>query len=117
MDKSNSSTPAKYEESFLLKRIDENDIEISLRTRNEVIKALATNTRYIQIGKYTIMVNSIKSIDPVYGMKNIPPRPKELLEATFDKEKNTASTTVINQDEIDKWDAQFSKKNLLSEIT
>jgi len=44
--------------------------------RDEILKALNDGARFIQIGKYTLMLNSIKSIDPLWGEENIPPRPQ-----------------------------------------
>lgn len=63
----------KWDEKFFIKRIGEENIEITLSQRNEILKALNDGARFIQIGKYTLMMNSIKSIDPRYEPANIPP--------------------------------------------
>lgn len=68
--------PEKWQEQFLLKRIGEEDIELTLKERNAVIEALGSGSRFVQIRKHTLMINSIKSIDPMWGEDNIPPRPK-----------------------------------------
>ena len=65
-----------FKEKYLIKRIDEQDTEISVEERNEILRALNDGQRFIQLGKYTLMLNSIKSIDPKYGSKNIPPKPE-----------------------------------------
>jgi hypothetical protein len=72
--------PSEWEEHFLIKRIDEESIKITLKERDFILKALNNGDRFIQIGKYTLMLNSIKSIDPVYEPDNIPPRPNEIEE-------------------------------------
>ena len=74
--KSDLSIPPEWRERFIIKRIGEEDIQISLNSRNEILKALNEGSRFIQIGKYTLMLNSIKSIDPYWQPNNIPPRPK-----------------------------------------
>lgn len=63
----------KWDEKFLIKRIGEENIEITLRQRNDILTALNDGARFVQIGKYTLMINSIKSIDPRYEPDNIPP--------------------------------------------
>jgi len=69
------SIPSEWEERFLIKRIDEKDIIISLEERNSILDNLRKGIRFVQIGKYTLMLNSIKSIDPFYEPDNIPPKP------------------------------------------
>lgn len=100
--------PSKWEEKFILKRIDENDIELTLNQRNAFIEAMARGDRFVQIGKYTIMVNSIKSIEPKWGEKNIPPRPDEKVDEEI--KGNTAILTVKNQEELDEWDRLFGNE-------
>lgn len=102
-----SEIPSKWQERFILKRIGEEDMEISLATRDGILKALQRGDRFVQIGKFTIMVNSIKSIEPKWGEKNIPPRPmpfrKYVIAGTAMKE------VVENKDEIDEWDKVFGE--------
>lgn len=74
--KSDLSIPPEWRERFILKRIKQDDLHINLETRNEIIKAMSEGARFVQVQKYTIMVNSISSIDPYWGSLNIPPRPK-----------------------------------------
>lgn len=101
--------PEKFEERFLLKRIGEEDIEITLAQRNALIEALGSSSRFIQINKHTIMVNAIKSIDPLWGEENIPPRPRPkdyyLEEYNRDPENDTEGR---------EWDKVFGKVSLLS---
>jgi hypothetical protein len=105
---SSLSIPSKWQERFLLKRIDEKDILITLEQRNMILNSLNNGARFIQIGKYTLMLNAIKSIDPFYGEDNIPPRPKELHEITSDGDG--FSKIIVNQDELDLWDKLFKDK-------
>lgn len=97
--------PSKWQPKYILKRIGDEDINISLETRNEVLRQLANNGRYVQIGEYTIMLNAIKSIDPSYGSKNIPPRPVEQYISSFIGGK--AVQTLKNREEIEEWDKLF----------
>lgn len=59
-----SSTPNNAGKKFLIKRIDENDIEISNEERMVILKALHANVRFVQVRDYTLMLNAIKSIEP-----------------------------------------------------
>jgi hypothetical protein len=105
--------PSKWQPRYILKRIGDEDIEISQQTRDEILKQLASGGKFAQIGEYTIMLNAIKSIDPKWGKNNVPPRPKEKLDYKQEDGKDTVHSYVINQDELDEWDKWF--KNKLSE--
>lgn len=102
--------PSKWQEKFLLKRINEEDIELTLEQRNGVLIALDKGARFAQIGKYTIMLNAIKSIDPLWGDDNIPPQPKEITSTSI--VGNKALTTITNQNEIDLWFKLFGQSRL-----
>ena len=119
MEKSNLSIPPEWEEKFIIKRINESDILINLDERNAILEALNDGQKFIQIGKYTLMLNAIKSINPRYEPDNIPPRPKlnYYMGTQFDKKRQVFiehnSTKPINQDEVDLWDKLY--KNLKTE--
>ena len=50
-DESNSLIlPEEWQEKFLIKRIDEENIEITLAQRNEILESLSKGDRFIQIG-------------------------------------------------------------------
>lgn len=105
---STSLIPPKWQEKYILKRIDEEDMEISLDTRNAIIESMKKGSSFIQLGKSTIMVKTIRSIEPKWGEANIPPRPREQLEiVSTDEQTATARTRVVNQNEIDEWDKIF----------
>lgn len=106
---SSLSIPPEWEERFLIKRIGEEDIEISLKARDAILQALESGARFIQIGKYTLMLNSIKSIDPRWEPNNIPPRPRENVDI-IGTMGNVAKTQVTNQAEIDLWDQLYGGK-------
>lgn len=91
---------------FLIKRIGEDDIEISTEQRDKILKTLEAGTRFIQIDQFTLMLNSIKSIDPKWGKSNIPPRPKPRY--IFDDE--TQNSVLINKKEINTWDYLYGDK-------
>ncbi len=108
--KSHLSTQNSFREKFLIKRIDEHDIEITLEERNAILESLNAGVRFAQIGKYTLMLNAIKSIDPKYGAKNIPPRPTPDVSGYFDEKKQIyIETGNINQKELDSWDEKFGE--------
>lgn len=114
----NLSIRKEWQKKYLLKRIGEKDIIIPFETRNEILKQLDRNGRFIQIGEYTIMLNSIKSIDPFWSPNNVPPRPKPIFELNGIRVNNGIGE-IVNQKEIDEWDKCFGKKqeeaNLISE--
>jgi len=107
-----TNIPAKWQERFLIKRIGEDDIEITLEQRDAILQALNAGTRFVQIKKYTIMLNSIKSIDPLWGDDNIPPRPPVIhknmgINVRGDMEFETDDT------EAKEWDLIFGKQKLM----
>lgn len=55
------------------------------------------------------MVNSIRSIEPKWGEKNIPPRPGRDLEFK-QTQSGTMAEIVTNQDELDEWEKLFGDK-------
>lgn len=64
-----SSTQSKDNRKFLIKRIDAEDIEIDNAERMIVLKALNAGVRFVQVRDYTLMLNAIKSIDPIRERK------------------------------------------------
>lgn len=109
---SSLSIPLKWQEKFFIKRIEEEDILITLEQRNVILKALNDGVRFIQIGKYTLMLNSIKSIDPRYEPDNIPPEPdlKDVFERI--KDGKAIMRTGVNQKEIELWNKLYRKNKL-----
>jgi len=90
------------------KRIKEENITITLKQRNIILDCLTRGDRFIQIGKYTLMVNSIKSIDPYYEPDNIPLRPQP--QVSVEIIKNKAIETLLNKDQLDLWDRLYKDK-------
>ena len=101
--------PIKWQERFIIKRIDEANIEISLAERDGILRAMNIGQRFVQVRKYTLMVNTIKSIDPLWGDDNIPPRPTEVLDYVKTNKENTLLEVVLNQEELDEWDSFFKE--------
>lgn len=105
--------PDKWQEKYLIKRIDEDDIEISVQERNGILQALNSGQRFIQIKKYTLMLNGIKSIDPKWGEKNIPSKPEKpypKIKTIYEKLQNgnhKQIDMVINKDEINRWEKEI----------
>jgi hypothetical protein len=100
--------PSKWQERFIVKRINDEDIEVSIDTRNAILERMANGERYVQIGKTTLMINSIRSIEPKWGEKNMPPRPKEVKEYK-DLGNGSMTQIVTNQEEIKEWDSFFKE--------
>lgn len=103
---SDSRVPEKWKKKYILKRIDEEDIIITLEERNIILAALSNNVRFVQIGEFTLMVNAIKSVEPFWGGNNIPPRPKVysfggMGDGKYEKEQEA---------EQREWDIYFGKK-------
>lgn len=63
---------------------------LTRKTRDAVLTAMADGAKYVQIKTYTIMVNSIQSIEPYYPPDNIPPRPQPEREWGGPTEKSLA---------------------------
>ena len=61
---SSSSIQSEIKKNFVIKRIDEEDIKISNGERMIILKALNAGVRFVQVRDYTLMINSIKSIEP-----------------------------------------------------
>lgn len=106
LDQTQTGIPKEWEERFLIKRIDEDNIEISLLERDEILKALNRGDRFIQVGKYTLMINAIKSIDPKNGSNNIPPRP----EKSYYLVDGIATETEESKKIIALWDSLYKDK-------
>lgn len=101
--------PEKWKPKYIIKRIDEDDITISLEERNKILSFLEQGTRFIHVQDHILMLNSIKSIDPKWGKDNIPPRPRPQIETTLSEEKQMGIQRVVNQEELDEWDKFFGK--------
>lgn len=69
------NTVANYKLCYLVKRIDEDDILVDRVTRDAILNSMASGVRFIQVREYTLMINSIKSIDPRWGEPNVPKAP------------------------------------------
>lgn len=105
--------PSEWQEKYIVKRIDADDIEVSLEERNGLLKVLATGQRYVQIRKFTLMVANIRSIDPKYPPDNIPPRPTRQTEVEI--VDGVAVETVKNQEILELWDSLFTNNEKLLE--
>lgn len=55
----------KYKQNFIIYRVKLDPIEVSKEARDDILKALSENRSFIQIGDFTIMLNSIASIEPM----------------------------------------------------
>jgi len=116
--KSPLSIPAKWQERFLIKRIKEEDIEVSLEERNAILEELNGGRQFVQIGKYTLMLNSIKSIDPLWEPDNIPPCPKKHLVGSLDEKREVyvQEEEKTSKEDRELWFKLFGKKQLLKHL-
>jgi len=94
--KSPLSIPSKWQEKFVLKRIKEENMYISLETRNAILAAMERGQNFVQVGKYTLMINSISSIEPVWGPSNIPPCPKK--QFNYRQIESNGQTIVVEEE-------------------
>ena len=115
--KSHLSIPSEWQERFVIKRINDKEIVISLEERNAILKEMARGINFVQVGKYTLMINAIKSIDPFWGPSNIPPCPDPVFESE-QVERNGKTIFVEREIESSKqerelWNRIFGKENIL----
>lgn len=108
---SSLSIPPKWREKFLIKRIDEDSIEITLEQRDSILKALDAGARFIQIGKYTLMLNAIKSIDPKIEPNNIPPRPDDVIRKEVGLKDGVYQVEESPNPEVELWDKLYGEKD------
>ena len=66
--------PKNWRECFILKRIGEENLYITEDEKRLIDLALVEGIRFAFIRNHTLMLNTIKGIDPRYGEDNIPPR-------------------------------------------
>lgn len=52
-------------QNYIIYRVKLTPIEVSEAGRNLVLKSLNDKKRFVQIGDYTIMINTISSIEPL----------------------------------------------------
>ena len=109
--------PHSWRQNYLIKRIGEADIEISKEVRDAMLASLANGDRFVQVGEYTLMLNSIKSIDPLHEPNNIPPRPQRESQyagvADNGQTQYTITKSSIRNQEL--WDKLFGDRKLLEE--
>jgi hypothetical protein len=110
---SENPLPRKWMPKYYLKRIGEDDIVISQETRNEVVRLLAKNGKFVQIGEFTIMLNTIKSIDPYWPPDNIPPKPKQKMQYIGGYEGSNLKEA--NAKERQEWEKYFGKQDKLTQ--
>ena len=113
-DQTQAGIPDEWKEKFVLKRIEEKDIIISLEERDYILKSLNAGGRFIQIGKYTLMLNSVKSIDPFYEPNNIPPQPKQEYETKI--VDGQAIQIITNKKELELWNSLYQDKIIKEEV-
>lgn len=99
--------PEKLRPRYIIHRIKGEDIEISWEVRNLVLSQIAEGRRFVQIREFTVMVNSINGIDPMYGEPNIPPRPNKHIVGEYTKDGKFVEGKIANQEEIDEWDKYY----------
>lgn len=53
-----------YEQTYVLRRINLEPINITGKMRDAILQAMAKGSRFAQIGEFTVMLNSISAIEP-----------------------------------------------------
>lgn len=104
--------PKEYEPRYVLSWIGGDDIEIDYQTRDRILEAMNRGVKHIELfDELVVMVSSIRSIFPKYGVPNIPPRP-EL--STWEA---SGGDSKAKREAIRKWDEIFGNLRLDSENT
>lgn len=106
----NQKLPSSPTKNYAIKRIDEEDIIISLQARDAILKELEKGARFIFIKDHVLMLNSIKSIDPIIETISIPPRPQAIYlgirDAAFATQQK-CNFIPDNIKEIEAWDKKY----------
>lgn len=63
-----------FDQCYQINRVKQSSIYVSEDARNKVLDSLSSGKMFVQIGKYTVMLNTISSIEP------LPLRDKDLWE-------------------------------------
>ena len=102
---SNDELPEEWQRKYRLHVINMNEpITITEEQKNTVLQYMSEGKRFIVLGEYTIMTNSIQFISPRYGPDNIPVRPRDEMEYLVSGEK-----TNVNEKKQKVWDRFFSR--------
>lgn len=110
--------PEKWQKKYYVHVIGmESPILISEETKNNITEIMSRGMKFISLGEFTIMVNSIKMIAPRYEPDNIPPCPHEQYKTVLDEKRDVFVQTLENEEEILLWERLYGKavKNLLTE--
>lgn len=96
---------------FILKRIDEPELVLTLEQRNAIAEGYLRGDKAVIVGQHLIATFNIKSIDPMYGEDNIPPKPKALpvfkiINAKAQSEKDPRDLKLIEE-----WEKFYGKKD------
>lgn len=62
----------KYSQNYVIYRIGLKPIEVDQTVRDAILELMMQNKKFIQIDEYTIMINSISSIEPLPIKKPTP---------------------------------------------
>jgi len=106
------SFPDAWKPMFLLHVIGSDEILITEKERDSILKAMSQGEKFLQVRQYTIMVNSIQMIRPRYAPDNVPPRPKvKISEAIETLPDGTYGKKLYrtNGELADLWDKHFGK--------
>ena len=95
-----STLPEKWKPRYILKRFDDDDIEISRLQRDGIHDCILRGGKFVQIREHTIMLSTVRGIDPKWE-NNIPPCPDAIWEFVENK------GVVVNKEEIEEWSKCF----------
>lgn len=108
--------PEKWQKKYYVHVIGmESPILISEETKNNITEIMSRGMKFISLGEFTIMINSIKMIAPRYEPDNIPPMPTEQYKSYLNEETQIYIQELSNGEEIKLWKKMYGeqKKNLL----
>lgn len=108
ISKNNLPNKEKWMKKYYLHVISQEEpILIDEEQMKSIVNFMEQGKKFVTIGEYVIMVNSIQLIEPRYAPDNIPPRPDDY----FDRDKNMDSIN-INEKQQQEWDSLFEKRRL-----
>lgn len=88
-----------FDQCYIVYRVNLKSLEITQKTRDNILAGLSENKKYIQIDEMTIMLNSISSIEPLNKKDQAKKSVYDEMKQQFDMESNLSQD---DKDYIDK---------------
>ena len=76
-----------YKQNYILYRVKMHPVVISKETRDDILKAMVDDRKFIQAGEVTIMLNSITAIEPARKRDEEMKRKVEKMKKQFERKE------------------------------